>query len=314
MDIIELKRIVGTENAQADVPLSEYTSFRIGGRADALVRVQSVCQLREVMAWCQQAGIPWFLLGKGSNLLISDEGFRGVIVQSDGELAQVRINGTQITAGCGVSLARIAKEALDQELTGLEFAAGIPGSLGGAVYMNAGAYGGEMSQVLTSITYLDAEGEHTIGPEEAELGYRASRFMKEGGIVVKAVITLKPGKRQEIMERMQDLAVKRRSKQPLEYPSAGSMFKRPEGYFAGKLIQDADLAGFSVGGAQVSRKHCGFVINTGGASARDVRELVRQVHIRVKERFGVELWPEVRFLGSRGLEPLLAQKGDSCDI
>ena len=195
---------------------------------------------------------------------------------------------------------------MEHELTGVEYAAGIPGTLGGAVYMNAGAYGGEIGRTVSSIRYLDKEGIHEIGPEEAGFEYRSSRFMRENAIVLGAETTLQPGDRQAIMDRMQELAEQRKSKQPLEYPSAGSMFKRPEGFFAGKLIQDAGLAGYSVGGAQVSEKHCGFVINRGNATAEDVRELVRQVADRVEQTFGVRLEPEVRYLSQEGLKPLLA--------
>ena len=178
----------------------------------------------------------------------------------------------------------------------MEYAAGIPGTLGGAVYMNAGAYGGEIGRTVSSIRYLDREGIHEIGPEEAGFEYRSSRFMRENAIVLGAEMTLQPGDRQAIMDRMQELAEQRKSKQPLEYPSAGSMFKRPEGFFAGKLIQDAGLAGYSVGGAQVSEKHCGFIINTGNATAEDVKDVIWEVQRRVKERFHVELEPEIKFL------------------
>lgn len=307
-------RIAGEDNCAQDVSLADYTTFRIGGPADFMVRPQNAGQLSEVVGFCRAENLPWLLLGKGSNLLVSDEGFRGVILLPEGELAGIQLESGRLTAGCAVSLAKIARAALEAELTGFEFAAGIPGSLGGAVYMNAGAYGGEMKQVLDSITYLDEKGFHTISAEDARLGYRTSRFMEQGGLVAGAVLTLKPGRREEIFALMQDLAAKRKAKQPLEFPSAGSMFKRPEGYFAGKLIQDAGLAGFRQNDAQVSEKHCGFVINTGGAKASDVRELVRQVHLRVKERFGVELWPEVRYLTPYGLAPLLDRKGVQCGI
>ncbi len=312
MDFSGLSALVGEENISLNVPMASLTTFKIGGPADATVRPQDVEQLKEVTEWCREKGLPWILLGKGSNILVSDEGFRGVVICPEGDFLSIHTEGYQIHVGCGVTLARAAKEALDHGLTGLEFAAGIPGSLGGAVYMNAGAYGGEMSQVLGSICYLDGSGIRHIGPEEARFTYRGSRFMQEKSLVLGAVICLKPGDAGQIQERMRDLAGRRREKQPLEYPSAGSMFKRPEGYFAGKLIQDAGLAGFSVGGARVSEKHCGFVINTGSATARDVRALVQAVHNKVWESFGVRIWPEVRYLGHKGWEPMLASEGEVC--
>ncbi len=306
MDTAELREIVGEEHVQENVSLAGYTTFRIGGPADVLVQAGEEEQLERVLAWCRESGRPWILLGRGSNVLVDDAGFRGTVILLDGTLAQIEVRGDQITAGAGASLARIARTALEHELTGVEYAAGIPGTLGGAVYMNAGAYGGEIGRTVSSIRYLDKEGIHEIGPEEAGFEYRSSRFMRENAIVLGAEMTLQPGDRQAIMERMQELAEQRKSKQPLEYPSAGSMFKRPEGFFAGKLIQDAGLAGYSVGGAQVSEKHCGFVINRGNATAEDVRELVRQVADRVEQTFGVRLEPEVRYLSQEGLKPLLA--------
>jgi UDP-N-acetylmuramate dehydrogenase len=305
MNIDRLEQILSVGQIEQNVVLAPYTSFKIGGPADVMVHPHNVEQLQAVLAYCQEENIPWFFLGKGSNLLVNDEGFRGVVILPEGEFARVETSACEITAGCNVSLARIAREALDRELTGFEFAAGIPGTLGGAVYMNAGAYGGEMCQVLKRITYLDDAGVHTIGVEEAQLSYRSSRFMQEGGIVLEAVIALQPSHREEIMAKMQELAVQRKTKQPLEYPSAGSMFKRPVGYFAGKLIQDADLRGFRVGDAQVSEKHCGFVVNVGNATAAEVKELVYQVSQRVFEAFGVRIWPEVRYLAPNGLKPLL---------
>ena len=306
MDTAELRAIVGEEHVQENVSLAGYTTFRIGGPADVLVQVGEEEQLEKVLAWCRESGRPWILLGRGSNVLVDDAGFRGTVILLDGTLAKIEVRGDQITAGAGASLARIARTALEHELTGMEYAAGIPGTLGGAVYMNAGAYGGEIGRTVSSIRYLDREGIHEIGPEEAGFEYRSSRFMRENAIVLGAEMTLQPGDRQAIMDRMQELAEQRKSKQPLEYPSAGSMFKRPEGFFAGKLIQDAGLAGYSVGGAQVSEKHCGFVINRGNAAAKDVRELVRQVADRVEQTFGVRLEPEVRYLSQEGLKPLLA--------
>ena len=310
MDVSKLVMVLGEENVSQNVCLAEYTTFRIGGPADILVRPQNTEQLQGTIDWCQQYQVPWILLGKGSNILANDEGFQGVVIYPEGDFLSIHTEGYQIHAGCGVSLARVAREALDHELTGMEFASGIPGSLGGAVYMNAGAYGGEMSQILASICYMDQTGIHTIGPDEARFEYRSSRFMQEGSLVLSAVLHLEPGDKQRIQDQMQELAKRRKEKQPLDYPSAGSMFKRPEGYFAGKLIQDAGLSGFTVGGAKISEKHCGFVINTGNATAQDVRNLVQAVHDKVWECFGVRIWPEVRYLGKHGWEPLLASKGE----
>lgn len=306
----KLIEITGREHVLFDVPLASYTTFRIGGPADALVLIPDEEVLRNVLNYAKEYGIPTFFLGKGSNVLVCDEGFRGIVLTPGEELGEVKVlparegeNFVRLEAGCGASLYRIARTAMENSLTGLEFASGIPGSLGGAIYMNAGAYGGEMVQVLETITYLDASGVHTMDAAEAQLSYRHSLFMEKEGVILKAVLKLTPGDQEQIRSTIADLAQRRREKQPLEYPSAGSTFKRPEGYFAGKLIQDAGLSGYQVGGAQVSTKHCGFVINAGGATARDVAQLVRDVHEKVKAAFGVEIWPEIRYLGTQGMAP-----------
>ena len=242
--------------------------------------------------------MPYYIVGNGSNLLVSDKGYEGVIIQIFKAMNQITVDGEMITAQAGALLSAVASRALDAELTGFEFAAGIPGTLGGACVMNAGAYGGEMKDVLENVTVLTEDGEFvTLAKEKLELGYRTSVIAKKGYIVVEAEIRLKKGNPAEIKAYMDELREKRVSKQPLEYPSAGSTFKRPEGYFAGKLIQDADLRGFQVGGAQVSEKHCGFVINKDNATASDVVELMRQVSQKVEEKFGVTLEPEVKRLG-----------------
>lgn len=310
IDKIKLTEITGREHVLFDVPLASYTTFRIGGPADALVLIPDEEVLRSVLAYAEEQNIPTFFLGKGSNVLVNDEGFRGIVLTPGEELGEVKVlpsqegeNFIRLEAGCGASLYRIARTAMENSLTGLEFASGIPGSLGGAIYMNAGAYGGEMVQVLETITYLDAQGVHTMDVQEAELSYRHSCFMGKPGVILKAVLKLVPGDQEKIRSTVAELAQKRREKQPLEFPSAGSTFKRPEGYFAGKLIQDAGLSGYQVGGAQVSPKHCGFVVNVGGATAKDVAQLVRDVHEKVKETFGVEIWPEIRYLGTRGVSP-----------
>lgn len=242
--------------------------------------------------------MPYYILGNGSNLLVGDKGYRGVIIQIYKEMNAIEINDNIIKVQAGALLSRIGNRALEAGLTGFEFASGIPGTIGGAVVMNAGAYGGEMKDILFDATVLTPEGTvMTLKNEELELGYRTSIIAKKGYIVLGATIALKAGDKEAIKARMDELRVQRTTKQPLEYPSAGSTFKRPEGYFAGKLIQDSGLRGFQVGGAQVSEKHCGFVINKDNATAADVLELMRQVSEIVQEKFGVTLEPEVKKLG-----------------
>lgn len=295
-----LEKIVGSDGVRRDEPMKNHTTFRIGGPADFFVTPHSEEELLKVLSFLRKEQIPYFIMGNGSNLLVSDEGFRGVVICLASALTDIQVSEHTISALAGARLAAIASKAQQASLTGLEFAAGIPGTLGGACVMNAGAYGGEMKQVLTKVRCIDREGNvRTYLPEQMELGYRSSAFMRDHLTVVSAEMTLKDGNQDEISARMADLRQRRQSKQPLEYPSAGSTFKRPEGYFAGKLIMDAGLRGFSVGGAQVSEKHCGFVINKGNATATDVRALISEVRKRVKDQFGVELQPEVRFLGFR---------------
>ena len=255
-------------------------------------------QISEILALCKKEQIPWTVIGNGSNLLVGDGGIRGIVMEIGKQMAEISIEGTKITAGAGAMLSAIASKAAARELTGLEFASGIPGSLGGAVVMNAGAYGGELKDVLTEATVLTPEGTFlTLPVAELDLSYRHSIIPERGYLVVSAVLELHPGKAEEIRAVMEDLKEKRVSKQPLEYPSAGSTFKRPEGYFAGKLIQDAGLRGFQVGGAQVSEKHCGFVINRDHATSADICNLMDQVSEIVFEKFGVRLEAEVKKIG-----------------
>ena len=278
-------------------PLSRHTSFQIGGVADYFLLPQSAQELAQVITLCREAGLPFYLLGNGTNLLVGDEGFRGAVVTLS-RMQSVTVKGTEIEAQAGAALAKVSQDARDAGLSGLAFACGIPGSVGGAVVMNAGAYGGEINTVLKTVTLLTRTGEVRELPKEAlGLGYRHSSLMETGDIVLGAVFSLTPGDKEEIADEMRSLLRERAAKQPLNLPSAGSTFKRPTGYYAGKLIQDAGLAGFQVGGAQVSTKHCGFVVNTGGASAKDVRDLVREVSRIVYESFGVRLEPEIRYLG-----------------
>ncbi|HIS80141.1 MAG TPA: UDP-N-acetylmuramate dehydrogenase [Candidatus Scatomonas merdavium] len=290
--------IAGEGCVLVDEPMRRHTTFRIGGPADYLIRPETEEVLRKILALCAEEKLPYFILGNGSNLLVSDQGYRGVIIQIYKNFQQCVTEGNVIRAGAGILLSRLSAAAGEAGLTGLEFASGIPGTLGGAVFMNAGAYGGEMKDILSWADVLDEERKlRRLSAEELELGYRTSRVKKEGWIVTGAELKLKFGDPEKIREKIEELKAARTSKQPLEYPSAGSTFKRPEGYFAGKLIMDAGLRGFRVGGAQVSEKHCGFVINTGNATAADVRELMRQVQEKVWEKYQVRLEPEVRFLG-----------------
>ena len=279
-------------------PMKNHTTFRIGGPADALALPKTPEEVAEVVRFCHEHAQPYYVLGNGSNLLVSDEGYRGLVLQLYRNFNDIQVNGETITVQSCAMLAAVARTAYQTGLTGLEFASGIPGTIGGAVVMNAGAYGGEMKNVLKEVTVLTKDGEVLVIPAKAlELGYRTSVIPKNGWIVLGAVLQLKKGDQEQILARMEELKEQRITKQPLDLPSAGSTFKRPEGYFAGKLIMDAGLRGFTVGGAQVSEKHCGFVVNRGNATAADVWELICEVKRRVKEMTGVELEPEVKLLG-----------------
>lgn len=292
IEIIEEKRVF------CDEPMSKHTTFRVGGPADYFVMPKNTEEVQKVVALCQRNAMPYYVLGNGSNLLVSDTGYRGVIVQIYKEMNQIQVEGTTIRVQAGALLSKIGSAALEAGLTGFEFASGIPGTVGGAVVMNAGAYGGETKDILKSATVLTPDGAVlTLYNEALELGYRTSVIAKKDYVVLEAEYELQTGDRETIRARMDELKVQRVTKQPLEFPSAGSTFKRPEGYFAGKLIQDAGLRGFTVGGAQVSEKHCGFVINKGNATAADIRALIQQVSDRVMQEFGVRLEPEVKMLG-----------------
>lgn len=293
-----LTSVIAEERVLLSEPMKKHTTFRIGGPADYFVMPQSEKEAADAVAVCREEQVPYSIVGNGSNLLVSDDGYRGVVIQLFKEMSNVQAEGTRIHAQAGASLAKIAAAALEAGLAGFEFAAGIPGTLGGACVMNAGAYGGEMKDVLANVTVLDESGRiRKLENADLELGYRTSIIAKKGYIVLGAELELKNGSPDEIRELMNELREKRVSKQPLDYPSAGSTFKRPEGYFAGKLIQDAGLRGFRVGDAMVSEKHCGFVINAGEALAAEVDSLMKQVSERVQEQFGVALEPEVKRLG-----------------
>lgn len=292
-----LRGAVGRESVKRQEPMRNHTTFRIGGPARYFVEPGTAEDLAAAIGLCREEKMPFYIIGNGSNLLVDDEGYDGVILCTE-RLNRCRVEGDEVTAQAGILLSRMARAAAEAELTGFEFAAGIPGTLGGAAVMNAGAYGSELKDVLVWARILDRDGQvRTLDAQKLQLGYRSSCIGAEGYVVLEACVKLCRGDRKAIEGRMEELAARRREKQPLEYPSAGSTFKRPEGHFAGKLIMDAGFAGYSVGGAKVSEKHCGFVINTGDATARDVRRLISEIQEQVKERFRVDLEPEIVFLG-----------------
>lgn len=293
-----LAEAAGGKAVKKEEPMRRHTTFQTGGPADYYIEPESGEGLARLVRTCREHEIPFTVIGRGSNLLVSDAGVRGVVLRIGESMAACDVEETRMTAGAGISLAALAKTAYTAGLTGLEFAAGIPGSLGGAIVMNAGAYGGEMKDVVTAVEVLTREGEIVwLQAECLELGYRTSAVAREGWLVLAAEFSLAEGDPVKIREKMADLAGRRKSKQPLEYPSAGSTFKRPEGFFAGKLIQDAGLSGYTVGGASVSEKHCGFVINRKDATTADVLAVCRHVTETVQERFGVTLEMEVKLLG-----------------
>lgn len=293
-----LAGFVPGENICLREPMSRHTTFRIGGEADCLIDVENTEQLEKIQRYLNRVEIPFFVIGNGSNLLVRDMGYRGVILRVGPKMGRIRVQGETLTAQAGALLSQIARTAQEKGLTGFEFASGIPGTVGGGAVMNAGAYGGELSQVVRTVKVLDREGNLLeLDNETMEFGYRTSAIKGHGFSVVEVTLELAPGDPGQIRERMEELTRLRREKQPLEYPSAGSTFKRPKGYYAGELIMKAGMRGFRVGGAQVSEKHCGFVINAGGASSRDVEELMACVRERVKVLFGVDLEPEVVVIG-----------------
>ena len=293
-----LRGFVPAENIHLQEPMSKHTTFRVGGPAACLIALENEEQLKKVQRYLHLVEMPFVVLGNGSNVLVSDEGYPGVILQISDKMNDIRVEGTRIVAQAGALLSQVAKAALEHGLTGLEFASGIPGTVGGGVVMNAGAYGGEMRQVVTKVTVVNMNGEvMELDNGTMEFGYRYSIIRNQPFVVTEVTFQLKEGVIEEIKAVMDDLAARRREKQPLEYPSAGSTFKRPEGYFAGELIMNAGLRGFRVGGAQVSEKHCGFVINAGNATASDVMSVIREVQACVKDKFNVDLETEVVFLG-----------------
>ena len=294
----EIASFMKAEDIKTDEILSKYTTFRVGGPAKVFLTIHSEEELRNIFLALKKQNLPYFVLGNGSNLLVSDEGYEGVILYLGEEFQDVEVIGTQIRAKAAALLGKVARMAMEEGLAGLEFAAGIPGSLGGGVVMNAGAYGGELSQVITKVRAMNPDGEViTLEKEELLLGYRTSIFKTKPFVILEIFMELQKGDKEEIQGKMKEYTKARVEKQPLEYPSAGSTFKRPEGYFAGKLIMDAGLRGYRVGDAQVSEKHCGFVINRGNATAGEIKTLMSDVAKKVKEEFGVDLEAEVILLG-----------------
>ena len=280
-------------------PMSRHTTFKIGGNADLFVKIKNIEELKSVIKTAKQNDVPYFILGKGSNLLVSDNGIEGAVISLDG-LDTVKISGNTVVCGAGASLRAVCIATQKASLSGLEFAYGIPGTVGGALYMNAGAYGGEMSQVVVSASVINADGiESILSLNDMKLGYRKSVFKNSDMIITSVTFELKNGDKNEIKAAMDDFFTRRRDKQPLEYPSAGSTFKRPEGYFAGALIEQNNLKGVSVGGAEVSSKHAGFVINKGDATCCDVLELIKKVQDTVRSADNVDLEPEVIFVGRK---------------
>ena len=295
--LTELENIMAGSGIFMEEPMKKHTTFRVGGPADVLVQPDETA-LAAILALCRQYHVSYSFIGNGSNLLVGDKGIRGVVIEMTDPMGNIEVDGTKITAQAGAMLSKIANTAASNGLGGMEFAAGIPGSVGGAVVMNAGAYGREMKDIIEKVYVLDENGAQLeLDRDALDLGYRHSCIPEKKYIVTKVVLELVPRNEAEIRSEMKELNEKRAEKQPLQYPSAGSTFKRPEGYFAGKLIMDAGLRGYQVGGAQVSEKHCGFVINKGDATAADICQLMRDVSDKVQAQFGVVLEPEVKMIG-----------------
>ena len=292
--IKEIEQILPAGQILRREPMSRHTTFRVGGPAELFLEIRTASEIQKLLTFFQESGTKYFIVGNGSNLLVSDGGYDGAILHIGEGFDKIGVVGEKVRAQAGALLGRAALTAQQNSLTGLEFAFGIPRSVGGAAVMNAGAYGGEMSQVVSMVTGFTSDGDEVkLFNKELDFGYRKSILKQEKIVVAEVEFCLSDGSPEEISMKMNDLTGRRRAKQPLEYPSAGSTFKRPEGHFAGKLIMDAGLKGLCVGGAQVSEKHCGFIINKGGATAADVRQLMKKVQDRVKEQSGVELEPEI---------------------
>lgn len=290
--------VLPSDIIKTNEPMSNHTSFKIGGKADYFITPNNINELKAVIEACKQNGIYYYIIGNGSNLLVGDKGFKGAIIQIYTNMNSFLVTETTIKAEAGIMLSKLANVALDNNLTGLEFASGIPGTLGGAVSMNAGAYGGEMKQIINKCTVINENGEiYELCNQELEFNYRKSIISKSNLIVLNAEIGLNYGDYNKIKSYMSDLNQRRKTKQPLEFPSAGSVFKRPYNNFAGKLIMDAGLKGFSIGGAQISEKHCGFIINKDNAKAQDVLDLIKYIQQVVNQKFNIWLETEIKFIG-----------------
>ncbi|QHI71323.1 UDP-N-acetylmuramate dehydrogenase [Aminipila terrae] len=296
---LKIKEFVNFERIIINASMSKYTSFRTGGNASAMVIVENIVELKKLLCLLTEEQVPHILLGNGSNILVKDGGYKGIVIKLGNSFNTVKVEENKITAYAGAKITAVAKAAMEHGLSGMEFASGIPGSVGGGVFMNAGAYGGEIKDIIVSVQAITKDGsrEYEISREEMLMGYRTSSFQKTGDIIIYATFQLKLEEKNIIAERMKELMEKRNQKQPVNLPSAGSFFKRPEGYYAGKLIQDSGLKGLSVGGAQVSPMHAGFIVNNGDATAGDILKLMKLIQNTVFEKFGVRLEPEVRILG-----------------
>ncbi len=299
LDLKNLFKNFSDEQLFWNEPMSKHTSFKVGGCVDLLFMPRTKEEVLSALEILKSNGLNYFVMGNGSNLIVRDKGFEGVIIKISEQMSKIEIRENRIFAESGALLSQIAGAALENSLTGFEFASGIPGSFGGAIFMNAGAYDGEIKDVLIRADVIDSQGEFkTFTHAEMQFGYRTSLAQKENFIVLGGELDLRIGEQSEIKAKSDDFNFKRRDKQPLEFPSAGSTFKRPSGYFAGKLIMDSGLRGYSIGGAQISEKHCGFVINKGNATAQDILELIEHVKNTVLQQFQVELEPEVRVIGN----------------
>lgn len=293
-----IERIIPKERMLFEESMSRHTTFRVGGEAECMLLIEKEEELLELIPYLNRIGQKYFILGNGSNLLVGDKGYKGIIIKLGSGMNRITVEGNHIRVQAGALLSETAVAAMQAGLTGMEFAAGIPGTIGGGIVMNAGAYEGEMKQITESVKVMNVEGEILdLDNDTMEFGYRTSIIKNRPFIVLEILLRLAEGDSAQIKARMEELSKLRKSKQPLNYPSAGSTFKRPEGYFAGRLIMDAGMRGYRIGGAQVSEKHCGFIVNTGKATAADIREVIEEVQARVKERFHVMLEPEVIFLG-----------------
>lgn len=294
----QLSEIFTVDRIKFNEPMKNHTTFKIGGPVDVMVFPESQEEIIAVLAYCQERNIPFFVFGMGSNLLAKDRGVRGIAIKTGPGMKTVQIRGEKICAQAGVRLSELARVAARESLSGLEFAEGIPGSLGGAVVMNAGAYGGEIKDVLVSVTAISLDGViKEFSPEQMQMSYRSSIFQQEEHIILSVCLSLRPGNRDEILATMKEYAGRRREKQPLDLPSAGSTFKRPEGFYVGPMLDKMGLKGFRIGDAEVSTKHAGFIVNRGNATARDVLDLIACIQEKAAREYGVELQPEIHVIG-----------------